>query len=574
MIIRFPRQSARPGVDEPQPLICACGHRSAEPAQYCRRCGEPFAAAAVQTSGQTSSQPAATSAGRRKPLAAWEQLPRPTGITAGVVRARRHLARRRPATTVHHLPGIPDELSARKTLTWSQVAAVRWVIAAFLMTMVVNAQLAVTLVIALATGLYLAALVFRVRTYLGALSAPEEIRITDDEARSLWDRSLPVYTVLVPAYHEPEVIGDLIAHLDRLEYPRDRLDIKLLLEEDDTETLTAARAAVTGDHYEIIEIPYSEPRTKPKALNFGLRRARGRRGKGMVTIYDVEDRPDPLQLRRAVAAFRAVDDSVACLQAKLAYHNTDQNIITRWFTVEYAMWFGQLLPGLVAQSAPLPLGGTSNHFRRASLEELGGWDAYNVTEDADLGVRLHRAGYRTRVLDSVTQEEANSDFVNWIKQRSRWYKGYMQTFLVHMRHPRQLRREVGSWGVLGFCLFVGGTPFLALVNPLFWTMTVLWFIARPELIAALFPPWLYYLNLLCLVVGNFAFVYTFMLSARLTRSPGLVLAAAISPAYWVMMSIAAIKALLQLINAPSFWEKTFHGLDRPAASEVHERVAA
>ena len=294
----------------------------------------------------------------------------------------------------------------------------------------------------------------------------------------------------------------------------------------------------------------------------------------MVTIYDAEDRPDPLQLRRAVAAFRRVDRSVACLQAKLGYYNADQNIITRWFTIEYAMWFSQLLPGLVRQAAPLPLGGTSNHFRRAVLDGIGGWDPYNVTEDADLGIRLHRAGYRTRVLASTTLEEANSDFVNWIKQRSRWYKGYMQTWLVHMRHPISLWRDLGLAASSGFNLFVGGTPLLALLNPIFWTLTILWFIARPAFIVELFPAWLYYLSLLCLGLGNFAVVYTSMVSARTTDAPKLVLAAVISPAYWVMMSIAAVKALLQLIHAPSFWEKTYHGLDQAQQPERRERAAA
>jgi cellulose synthase/poly-beta-1,6-N-acetylglucosamine synthase-like glycosyltransferase len=567
MIIRLLRRPASRN-DTPDELACSCGHRYRAGAHYCRRCGAFVGDPSIMPIPQAASALTGPTPGRLP------ELRRPTGVTASLVRSRRRDVRRGTKQVQHRVLEVPDEQSARRTLTRPQIVVVRFLAAVVGMALVVNLTFAVTALVALATLLYVGALVFRLRIFARALKAPEVLTVSDAEARAIWDRSLPNYTVLVPAYQEPEVIGDLIRQLDRLEYPTDRLDIKLLLEEDDVETLRAAQAAMSGPQYEIVRVPYSEPRTKPKALNVGLRRARGRRGQGLVTIYDVEDRPDPLQLRRAVAAFRQLGPSIACLQAKLAYHNANQNIITRWFTVEYSMWFGQLLPGLVALRAPLPLGGTSNHFRREVLEALGGWDPYNVTEDADLGIRLHRAGYRTGVLDSVTYEEANSDFVNWIKQRSRWYKGYLQTWLVHMRNPAQLWRDLGPRGFIGFNLFVGGTPLLALINPVFWGMALLWFVAHPAWIAALFPGWLYYVSLVCLVFGNFAFVYTTMVAARVADRPKLVIASVLSPAYWGMMSIAAIKAVMQLVNAPSFWEKTFHGLDRGDSTEMPERAAA
>lgn len=469
---------------------------------------------------------------------------------------------------------LAPELSAATTFTRRQIIAMRAAAAVAVVLLVLNPTATVIAFVAAATLLYMGALFYRMRAFTISLRDPDVITVTDEEARSIWDRTLPIYTVLVPAFREPEVIGDLIDRLRKLDYPADRLDVKLLLEEDDTETIGAAETAMAGSGFQLIRVPYSEPRTKPKALNVGLGLARGRAATGLVTIYDAEDRPDPLQLRRAVTAFRRLGPSVACLQAKLAYHNARQNLITRWFTVEYAMWFSQLLPGLVREGTPLPLGGTSNHFRRNILEDVGAWDPFNVTEDADLGIRLHRAGHRTQVLETVTLEEANSDFVNWVKQRSRWYKGYMQTWLVHMRHPRQLWREVGGWGFVGFNLFVGGTPLLALLNPVFWTMTVAWFLFRPDFIVSIFPGWLYYVSLLCLLIGNFAFVYASMVAARAAGSPALVIAALLSPVYWVMMSIAAIKALIQLIHAPSFWEKTSHGLDRRVDEPVLERAAA
>ena len=473
------------------------------------------------------------------------------------------LARSTPiATTVQVLP---DDLTARRTATGGQlVAGLAVAVVVGLCAVLAPLSTAVAL-IALATLMYLAALIYRLAAFWLSIRKPELVVVTDEEARGLPDHYLPIYTVLVPAYREPAVIGALIERLSQLEYPPDKLDIRLLLEEDDRETIVAAMAARPGPQFTIVRVPHSEPKTKPKACNYGLEGARGT----LVTIYDAEDRPEPLQLRRVVAAFARSDESVACLQAKLSYFNAEQNLLTRWFAIEYAMWFSFLLPGLVAQRGPLPLGGTSNHFRANLLAAVGGWDPYNVTEDADLGIRLARRGYQTRVLESTTFEEANSDVINWIKQRSRWYKGYLQTWLVHSRHPIELRRELGWRGFIGFNLFVAGTPLLSLVNPVFWSLTALWFVIHPPVIMALFPAWLYYLSLAVMVAGNFSLFYSWLISARTAGSRKLVFAAFLVPVYWALMSLAVIKAAVQLISAPSFWEKTVHGLDGAPAPKTN-----
>jgi cellulose synthase/poly-beta-1,6-N-acetylglucosamine synthase-like glycosyltransferase len=471
-----------------------------------------------------------------------------------------------PDTLVEALPDgaerqEPDQpASASTTVTRSQ----RWLFAAVAVLLTAAVLLrpipVLTGLVAIITVVYLAVFAYRLQLLRHALRRDDMVWVSDELALAVPDDVLPVYTVLVPAYREPQVIGQLIQCMNALVYPHDRLEVKLLLEEDDPATIEAAVAAAPEPFIEVVRVPASMPRTKPKALNHGLKLARGR----YLTIYDAEDRPDPLQLRRAVVAFRNTSDLVACLQAKLVYHNPGQNLLTRWFTTEYALWFSQLLPGLVHEQAPVPLGGTSNHFRRAVLEKAGGWDPYNVTEDADLGIRLHRLGYRTGVLDSITYEEANSDFINWVKQRSRWYKGYLQTWLVHMRRPLALWRMLGPRAFLGFNLFVGGTPLLALINPVFWMLTLLWFAGHLGFVQALFPGWLYYSSLFTWLVGNFTFVYMNMISARTDASPELVVSAALSPLYWVMMSVAAVKAFWQLVRAPSFWEKTVHGLSGPA----------
>jgi cellulose synthase/poly-beta-1,6-N-acetylglucosamine synthase-like glycosyltransferase len=359
------------------------------------------------------------------------------------------------------------------------------------------------------------------------------------------------------------VVRHLVANIGRLDYPEDRLEVLLLVEGDDTETIDAIRDENPGSQFQLVFVPPADPRTKPKALNFGLTMARGE----LVAVYDAEDEPDPLQLRRAAVALRRLGPDVGCLQAKLSYNNPDQNLITRWFTIEYAMWFSFFLPGLASMDAPIPLGGTSNHFRRLVLRSLGGWDPYNVTEDADLGVRICREGYKVKVLESVTMEEANSDFVNWVKQRSRWYKGYLQTFFVHMRSPRELRRDLGWKDLANFCVFVGGTPILAILNPLFWFMTAVWFIVHPAFIQRIFPAPVYYTGLLCWAFGNFLLAYLTLLSCRITRRGELLWAALAVPLYWVMMSLAAAKASWQLVASPTFWEKTVHGLHRRAPEQ-------
>ncbi|MEV6300683.1 glycosyltransferase [Actinoplanes sp. NPDC051861] len=417
-------------------------------------------------------------------------------------------------------------------------------------------------IVALVTLAYTAAIVFRVVLVYAAGRGHHRVSVSDEEARAVPDADLPVYTVLVPAYREPSVIGLLMTHLGALEYPRDRLEVILLLEEDDRETIAAAEAAVSGEHVRILVVPESQPKTKPKACNVGLEVATGE----FVTIYDAEDVPDPLQLRRAVVALRRLGSSYVCLQAELGYFNVDQNRITRWFALEYATWFRSLLPGLVALRMPIPLGGTSNHFRARELRELGAWDPYNVTEDADLGIRLARAGYRVGVLHSVTLEEANSDFINWIKQRSRWYKGYLMTWLVHLRAPRATVRQLGWRGLLCLNLFVGGTPLAALLNAVLWATTILWFLGRPPILEEIFIPPYYYLGVLCLVFGNATVIYLNVLSARTMDRPDLLGTALLSPVYWAMMSLAGAKAAWQLIFKPSYWEKTTHGLHLPKAA--------
>ncbi|ODA67056.1 Beta-monoglucosyldiacylglycerol synthase [Methyloligella halotolerans] len=374
------------------------------------------------------------------------------------------------------------------------------------------------------------------------------------------DAALPVYTLLVPLLREAAVVGRLTDALKRLDYPAAKLDIKLILEETDHETLAAVRALRLPGNFELVVAPDFAPRTKPKALNFAMPLARG----DYVVIYDAEDLPEPDQLRKALHGFRVGPPNLACVQAKLNLYNAGQSWLTKQFTLEYTALFDGLLPALSAFGLPIPLGGTSNHFRISALKWLSGWDAYNVTEDADLGIRLARAGYSCGVIDSTTHEEAPPHLRLWVAQRTRWMKGYIQTYLVHMRHPRRTLRELGWRGFLGFQLMVGGTVLSALVHPWFYALAAYDFV-RSTLFAAPagllgWPIW-----------GLAAFVFLggyggalalAAFAARKRRHRLLLPQIALMPAYWLLVSWGTYRGLWHFVTKRFAWEKTPHGLAR------------
>jgi cellulose synthase/poly-beta-1,6-N-acetylglucosamine synthase-like glycosyltransferase len=323
----------------------------------------------------------------------------------------------------------------------------------------------------------------------------------------------------------------------------------------------------------MVVVPDSQPKTKPKACNYALRFARGE----YVVVFDAEDIPEPDQLKKVAAVFRASPPEVVCVQARLNYFNRDDNFLTRMFTLEYSHWFDYLLPGLHALNIPIPLGGTSNHFRTSTLLGVGAWDPYNVTEDADLGVRMTQEGMRVVVVNSTTFEEANGVLPSWINQRSRWIKGYMQTWLVHMRNPLRLRRRLGFTAFWGFQMFIGFPPLTALVNPILWAIFLIETVLGAESMRPLFPGIILYLAVFNLLVGNMMYMYFSVMAVAKRRWYRLVPWGLLAPAYWVLHSIAAYKALWQLIVNPHHWEKTTHGTSaatRDALAGISERNAA
>ncbi len=379
------------------------------------------------------------------------------------------------------------------------------------------------------------------------------------------DVKWPTYTILCPLYKETKIAQQFVAAMKALDYPQDRLQVLLLTEEDDDETRAVLSSVYLPENFTIITVPRGEPQTKPRACNFGLLQAKGQ----FVVIFDAEDQPEPYQLKKAVLTFANHNAELACVQAKLNYYNKNQNILTRLFTAEYSTWFGIMLPGLQRAGFALPLGGTSNHFRTEVLRALGGWDAFNVTEDCDLGLRISQFGLRTTILDSTTYEEATSQLKNWLRQRSRWIKGYLQTYLVHMRHPLQTVQDGHIRSFLSLQVIVGTWTFVLLFNPIMWLLTLFYIAFHPvHLYSILAPAPVLYAGTICLVFGNFFYLYIHFLGCLQRREYALIKWVVFLPLYWVFMSVSAYIALYQLIVKPHYWEKTQHGDHLQAAQPI------
>ncbi|MCV9998935.1 glycosyltransferase [Pararhizobium sp. YC-54] len=397
---------------------------------------------------------------------------------------------------------------------------------------------------------------FLVRLYaLGCAFLQEPVRMAakPPDATS----PLPVYSVLVALYKEESVAAQLVHALDQLDWPRSRLDIKLICEEDDAATIAALRALRLAREYEVVVVPVHMPRTKPKALSYALPGVRG----SYVAVYDAEDRPHPGQLREAHAAFTAAPQHVICLQAPLIITNARQSWWSALFALEYAGLFRGLLPMLSLTGLPLPLGGTSNHFRTMELKKIGGWDPYNMTEDADLGLRLYRLGYRSRVIFKPTLEEAPISRTVWLGQRTRWFKGWLQTWLVLMRKPGQLIGEMGWLAFIVFQILIAGLLLSALSHPFVigFLAYLTWLMLEDGTHADDWLTFWLFIGDIVNIFGSYAVFVSLGLNpmtAREKRATGW--RWIFVPVYWLAMSVAAWKALAELRENPFSWNKTPH----------------
>lgn len=416
----------------------------------------------------------------------------------------------------------------------------------------------------------------------GLTGTKKVIFVSDEDVKNISDDELPIYTILVPLFHEQEMLPHILLNISKIDYPREKLDVKILMEEEDTDTLDKARKlGLFGNIEEIISpmneeeyhrflsifhpvvVPNAELKTKPRACNYGLKRSRGE----YVVIYDAEDFPDRDQLKKVVIAFKKLGPEYACVQCLLNFYNPRRNMLTRWFSIEYSYYYDFYIQGLDKIEAPIPLGGTSNHFRMKTLRELGAWDPFNVTEDADLGMRIARKKYKTGVLNSHTYEEAVSNVNSWIKQRSRWVKGFVITWFVTMRHPVKVFQDIGLKNFLIFQTGFGGNFYLPLMNLFLWLVFAAGFFI-PEYFSQWFEFWPFAaIAVFNLLIGNLFFLTMMVIATWKEKQRDLLLYAFFSPIYWLLMSIGAWKGTLQLIFKPHKWEKTAHGTEI-----IHEQL--
>jgi cellulose synthase/poly-beta-1,6-N-acetylglucosamine synthase-like glycosyltransferase len=456
---------------------------------------------------------------------------------------------RRVDAAANRLFDTCPDLSARIVFSGSQGFLAGLVLAIFGTMLLALPGITIFVVHILLSSAFFLSLLFRgLAIHFGPwLTRPEPLEASGD--------ALPVYTVLVALYQESAVAAQLVDRLGRLNWPRSRLDIKLICEERDLETIEALRALQLGPEFEIVRVPDLHPRTKPKALNYGLVAARG----DYLVIYDAEDRPHADQLLEAYQHFQRVPRQVACLQAPLIVSNAREGWLPALFALEYAGLFRRILPLLGSMHLPMPLGGTSNHFRTDILRDVGGWDSYNVTEDADLGYRLNRLGYRAEMITRPTLEDAPVEIRVWTGQRVRWFKGWMQTWLVLMRAPRRMSAELGILGTITFHAMISGMLLSALGHPLivaFLAVSV-WHLVSAVYVTPLEQA--LFVTDGVNTVGAYL-LFTLMGTKAMTRDERRRVGRKwiFVPLYWLMITGAAWRAVIELHTNPFLWRKTPH----------------
>lgn len=441
-----------------------------------------------------------------------------------------------------------------RTLNFTKL---RWMVGALLLSVIGLVYLAPVTVFASLTALAVLTLLLNTGLKLAAAAlyfvkprqqAPAET--SPELAR------LPVVSVLVPLFKEEEIATQLVTRLKNLKYPRELLDVILVVEEDDQTTAATLARTALPTWITTLKVPQGGVKTKPRALNYALDYCRG----SIVGVYDAEDAPDPYQIQKIVKRFAECGQNVVCLQGILDFYNARSNWMARCFTTEYATWFRIVLPGLQKMGLPVPLGGTTLFFRRDALEKLGGWDAHNVTEDADLGIRLARYGYTTEMVDTVTMEEANNRAWPWVRQRSRWLKGFAITYAVHMRKPRALWNDLGPKGFFGVQLLFGCTITQFLLAPLLWTFWLAAF-GLPHPLTGVLPHWVFVVLGSLFLSAEILTIAVGMLSVTKPQHRHLIKWVPTLHFYFPLGAFAAYKAMYEIITRPFYWDKTTHGID-------------
>ncbi len=360
------------------------------------------------------------------------------------------------------------------------------------------------------------------------------------------DIELPMYTIMIPLYMEAAKMQSIVQAIEKIDYPLDKLDVKLILEEDDLLTSKVLALCHLPKHFQVIRVPSGGPRTKPKALNYAMQYILGQ----YVVIFDAEDSPDPKQLRNALNLFSISGPRCICVQAKLNFYNINENLLTGLQSIEYALWFNYLLPGLNQFGQFLPLGGTSCHFKVQELKKIGLWDPFNVTEDLDLGIRICLNGYQSVILESYTLEEAILTIPAWLRQRSRWIKGFIQSYIVFCYNRRKFNLSIKQMLVID--IFVGFSSLNFLI-PIHFCL-----IGQNGIFIKEFLGINAILSLLYLIFSA-ALIATRSINKSNLKYLVLVF---LFPFYFILHTVASYMVVFDLIWRPFSWNKTMHGLSK------------
>lgn len=380
------------------------------------------------------------------------------------------------------------------------------------------------------------------------------VSVTPEELNSIKDSDLPQMSILIPLYREEDVITQIMDAMTAIDYPKEKLQVLITVESYDWKTRQAIEIMNPPDNFKIVTLPDVSPKTKPKALNVAFMQAIGE----FLVIYDAEIIPDPQQLKKAYLGFKNNPD-IGCLQTRLDHYNSHENAMTKLFNAEFSFYYDLFLPGLTELGFPVPLSGHSTIFRRQVLEDIGAWDPYNVAEDCDMGMMIKRAGWKTDILDSVSREEATGEVGAWVRQRTRWMKGFIQTSIVHLRHPLGFIKDIGGWyNFFGFFLTVPGTVLLNFFNLFYWFLLIAWIFTGSTTIKYFFPGPILYISVISFILGNFIFTFLNLVGSYKRERYAMVKYSLISPIYWILLAYATVRAVFQIVVRPHHWEKTAH----------------
>lgn len=395
-------------------------------------------------------------------------------------------------------------------------------------------------------------------------------RRKEDKPDYVLPKDLPSISILIPAYREELVLGNCISRIFESDYPTELLDVIILTERDDQGTMAIAHELSKKYGIKHVQVEEStEPKGKPRALNFGLRHVRG----DIVGVIDAEDIIAKELFREVALMMSSGYDAV---QGVLDMVNDRDGYMNMHLRAEYRYWYHTYLPALQYSNFPIPLGGTTNFFRRSVLKDLEGWDPYNVTEDFELGLRLYnerkrvgniydmlkdrraqsifRNNYKFSLLESVTQEESPTTMSGWLRQRTRWQRGKIQTFRkIAKKPPQAATSKLHS-------IMMSLIPHLGPINLTGIAYSLYIFFSGISI-----PVYLYYIfgfNMSMIAFYCVANAYSYFNVVGRTRNRrflGAIFIGITTLVYWVMQWMADVRAIKhEYIGSKVFWEKTDH----------------